>query len=303
MCVLILGAVDDDHAVFMLEHLRTRGIDAELLDSRSFPSATAMTFDPGRRDWRIRLPHGRNLRLDEIRSVYWRNYAGVEAPPLADPEQDYVAANDARGLFESFLECRQVRWVNGRRAFELHQVKPAALAMVAELGIPVPQTVLTNDPATVREFVARVPRSIFKPVQGGAHTRRVEPRHLTDDNLANLAYTPVTLQEEIPGTNLRVFVAGERAFGIEVRTGAIDFRDDERPELIAYKMPAELESRSRQIASRLELVWTGIDWRRTPEGDHYFLEANPSPMFLGFEEATGLPLTESLARLLAVDRR
>jgi len=29
-----------------------------------------------------------------------------------------------------------------------------------------------------------------------------------------------------------------------------------------------------------------------------FLEANPSPMFLGFEERTGLPLTESLTELL-----
>jgi hypothetical protein len=29
-----------------------------------------------------------------------------------------------------------------------------------------------------------------------------------------------------------------------------------------------------------------------------FLEANPSPMFLGFEKATGLPLTEALVKLL-----
>jgi glutathione synthase/RimK-type ligase-like ATP-grasp enzyme len=300
MCVLILGTADDDHARFMLDHLRARGIDVELLDSRWFPSAATITFDPRTGRGGIRLPHGRALRLDEVRSVYWRNYAGVEPQPLEDPEQAYIAANDARGLFESLLECRHVRWVNGRRAFELHQVKPAALAIVAQLGVPVPQTLLTNDPAAVREFVVRVPGAIFKPVQGGAHTRRVEPRHLTDENLAHLAYAPVTLQEEIPGTNLRVFVAGERVLCIEVRSGAIDFRDDERPELIACEMPHELETWSRRIAERLELVWTGIDWRRTPAGDHYFLEANPSPMFLGFEKATGLPLTESLVRLLDV---
>jgi glutathione synthase/RimK-type ligase-like ATP-grasp enzyme len=298
MCILILGAADDDHASFMREHLHARGIDVELLDSRSFPSATSITFEPRGGTATIRLPHGRVLRLDEIRSVYWRNYMGVDPPPMADPEQAYIAANDSRSLFESLLESRQLRWVNGRRAFELHQVKPAALAMVAQLGIPVPRTVLTNDPAAVRRFVAEVPASIFKPVQGGAHTRRVEPRHLTDENLAHLVYAPVTLQEEIPGTNLRVFVAGERAFCIEVRTGAVDFRDDELPELIACELPLELETWSRQVAERLELVWTGIDWRRTPAGDHYFLEANPSPMFLGFEEATGVPLTESLTRLL-----
>jgi D-alanine-D-alanine ligase-like ATP-grasp enzyme len=45
-------------------------------------------------------------------------------------------------------------------------------------------------------------------------------------------------------------------------------------------------------------LWTGIDLRLTPEGRYVFLEANPSPMFLGFEQRSGLPLTEILAELL-----
>jgi len=53
-----------------------------------------------------------------------------------------------------------------------------------------------------------------------------------------------------------------------------------------------------RIARALDLLWTGIDLRLTPEGLYVFLEANPSPMFLGFERQTGLPLTESLATLL-----
>jgi len=63
----------------------------------------------------------------------------------------------------------------------------------------VPATVLSNDPEPIREFAAKHPRCIFKPVQGGAHTRVVTPQHLTDDNLCNLAFAPVTLQEEIAG--------------------------------------------------------------------------------------------------------
>jgi hypothetical protein len=36
-------------------------------------------------------------------------------------------------------------------------------------------------------------------------------------------------------------------------------------------------------------------------GEYVFLEANPSPMFLGFQDATGLPLAEILAELLTCD--
>jgi hypothetical protein len=298
---LILGVADDDHARFMLDHLRRRGDDAELLDSRSFPDACSLSLDPASRAGGIVLPSGRQLPLAEIRSVYWRNYAGVEPRPLENEEQSYVAFNDARGLFESLLEWPTIRWVNGRRAFELHQTKPLALTLVAALGVPVPRTLLTNDPAEVAAFTAAVPRAIFKPVQGGAHARRLEARHLTPANLEHLRLAPVTLQEEIVGTNLRVFLAGERAFGIEVRTTAVDFRDDPAAELIPIELSPELEDWSRRAAAALHLTWTGIDWRRTPQGDHYFLEANPSPMFLGFEQATGLPLTESLTELLLGD--
>ena len=39
----------------------------------------------------------------------------------------------------------------------------------------------------------------------------------------------------------------------------------------------------------------------TADGQYVFLEANPSPMFLGFEAQTGLPLTAALADLLLAD--
>ena len=84
----------------------------------------------------------------------------------------------------------------------------------------------------------------------------------------------------------------------EVATDAIDFRDDEMPEITPHKLPSETEEMCRAIARRLGLVWTGIDFRLTPSGVYVFLEANPSPMFKGFEKYSGLPLTESLAALL-----
>src|SRR5262249_25681945 len=154
----------------------------------------------------LRLPGGRRLDLAQVRSVYWRSYAGVAAAPLPHPGQAALAANDARGLFEALLIDLPARWVNGWSAYQLHQTKPVQLARVAALGVRVPATVVGNDPEAVRAFAARHPRCVFKPVQGGAHTRRLEPRHLTNEHLGYLAVAPVTVQEEVPGTDVRVFV-------------------------------------------------------------------------------------------------
>jgi hypothetical protein len=298
MTVLILGDDADEHAVVMRETLRRRGADVELLDSRWFPSEMQLSHDPLRGGWVLRLPSGRRLDAGQVRSVYWRCYHGVGQPALPEPEQVELAANDARSLFESLLLRLPARWVNGWQGFQLHQTKPAALARVAALGVPVPATLLGNDAEAVRAFVAAHPRCIFKPVQGGAHTRRITPAHLTDVNLANLAYAPVTLQEEVPGTDIRAFVAGRRVLACAIQSDSPDFRDNDDPVITPHELPESVRASCVTIAETLHLVWTGIDLRRTPEGCYVFLEANPSPMFLGFEERSGLPLTEALTELL-----
>ncbi|MBY0229034.1 MAG: hypothetical protein K2W96_07135 [Gemmataceae bacterium] len=303
MAILILGGHDDDHAAFLLSHLDSLGHDAEMLDSRWFPSDLRLAFDPSSGGWHVNLPTGRALAPGEISAVYWRCYNLFDDPSLPDAGQSYIAGNDARGLFESFLISLPARWVNGWDAFALHQTKPVQLARVAALGVPIPPTLLGNDPLRVKEFAAAHPRCIFKPVQGGAHTRRLTPNHLNDRNLKNLAVSPVTLQEEVPGTNIRAFVAGERVLACDVRSEHVDFRDTDDPMIHRHELPPEVAAQSLRIARELKLLWTGIDYRLTPEGRYVFLEANPSPMFLGFEARSGLPLTESLVKLLTEDAR
>jgi glutathione synthase/RimK-type ligase-like ATP-grasp enzyme len=298
MAILILGGLDDEHAVHMLQHLKDRGADVELLDSRWFPTSLRIAFDPVGDTGRLRLPSGRVLPFEEISSVYWRCYNMVSPPPLADEGQALIAGNDARSLFESLLIHWKTRWVNGWDAFQIHQTKPAALARVAALGVPVPRTMLGNDPGAVLEFASQVPKVIFKPVQGGAHTLRLTKDRLTEENLRNLAYAPITLQEEVEGTNIRVFVAGERVLTCEVVTREIDFREDRDPKIVPHQLPAEVEQNCRIAAQVLHLLWTGIDLRLTPDGRYLFLEANPSPMFMGFQSRCGLPLGEALGDLL-----
>jgi hypothetical protein len=298
LAILILGGEDDDHAAHMLEHLRASGAETELLDSRYFPGFIQISFDPATQTGWIRLPGGRKLDFQEIAAVYWRAYHGILWPELPDPEQAQIAQNDARSLLESLLIGLPARWVNGWNAFQLHQTKPVQLARVAALGIPVPATLCTNDPEAVQQFASDHSRAIFKPVQGGAHARHVEPRHLEPENLASLAAAPVTLQEEVPGENLRAFVAGDQVLACRILTGELDYRDDRDPRIEAIDLPPQVATDCLRIARLLDLLWTGIDFRRTPEGHYVFLEANPSPMFLGFEHRTGLPLTESLAAVL-----
>ena len=298
MPILILSEADDDHGQYMHEHLESLGHDVVLFDARLFPKGLLLTYEPRSSGGLLHAPGARRIALADLTSVYWRSYGEPEADDMGDAEATYIAQNDSRALVESLFLRVNARWVNGFDAFRLHQTKPAALSMVAQAGVPTPATLLTNDPDEVLRFVKVHPRCIHKPVQGGSHTRRLTAEHLTDEHLERLALAPITLQEEVPGTNIRVFIAGERTFAAEIRTDAIDFRDDESAAVLATTVPPSVEAFCRTAAELLKLKWTGIDLRRTPEGRYVFLEANPSPMFITFERLSGLPLTDALTALL-----
>lgn len=298
MTVLILSDLEDEHASHVAQHLRDQQIDCRLLDSRWFPRDLSLWFDPKSGDGAFGFPEGDFVAFDKITAIYWRNYHGVAGPRLPDPEQSFIAENDSRSLFESVLLRLQTRWVNSFAAYRSHQTKGAQLAIVAQLGVQIPDTLLTNEPASVSDFIEYHPQAIFKPTQGGAHTRRVDRTILKPERLNHLMLAPITLQQAIEGTNIRVFLAGARIEACEIRTDHVDFRDDPDPRVAPHELPLAMTLQCQQIADALDLVWTGIDFRLTPDGTYVFLEANPSPMFLGFEEACGLPLTQMLCELL-----
>src|SRR5687767_13400200 len=144
MTILILGDSADDHAIHMAAVLRRRGADAVHIDASQYPQSMTIDFDPRDGQGEIGIPGGRIVPFDRITAVYWRNYDGVGSVPLPDSEQRSLAENDARGLFESMLIWLPARWVNGWDAVQLHQTKPVQLAMVAKLGVPVPNSRITN---------------------------------------------------------------------------------------------------------------------------------------------------------------
>jgi glutathione synthase/RimK-type ligase-like ATP-grasp enzyme len=299
--IVILGSAQDAHARHVSKALELRGCRVFFLNFHDFPTRVGLTLCPSNGDGEIAFPDGCVLQLSAIDAVYWRNYNQVNPEAgrvIVNREHAYIARNDSRSLAEAFLRCVPTRWVNGWDAYILHQQKPYALTLIARLGAKIPRTCLTNVPNSVRKFVADEPTVIFKPVQGGVHTERLAPQMLSDANLSCLNVSPLTFQEEIPGTNIRVFVVGEKVFGIKIATDELDFRDDRNPQLDPVDLPESIQELSRKIAATLHLCWTGIDFRRTPSGDYVFLEANPSPMFMGFEQATGLPLTDALCALL-----
>ena len=295
---LVLGHVRDQHAQHMMARLAARGHDTALVQSPSFPATLSLSIYPGSSGGALQLEDGATVAFEDIGSVYWRNFGGVAAESTRATRGTTadIAHFDSMACLRSWMQMKNgTRWFNSWEAFQSHQEKPHQLSLVAGAGVRIPRTYIGNHADHIRAFCEQVPEAIFKPVYGGSSTQRITARHLEGDHLANaLTQAPITLQEYVAGTNVRTYAIGSTCFTAELVSDKVDFRDDRGLQIVPIDTPPGLAAATAAIMRVLGLRWTAIDWRRNVQGEYYFLEANPSPMFIAFEKRSGYPITDTL---------
>jgi glutathione synthase/RimK-type ligase-like ATP-grasp enzyme len=199
--------------------------------------------------------------------------------------------------------------VNPPASDEIAHHKPLQLARAQEVGLPVPRTLITNDPDDARRFVDEVGpgRTVYKTFVATEENWR-ETRIIRSEEVAlldSVRLAPVIFQEYVAAVaDLRVTVVGDRLWPTQIVAGgssyAVDYRMDMgAAEFSPTHLPDDVAEKLMLLMKRLDLVYGAIDLRRTPEGEHVFLEVNPAGEWLFVEERTGQPLTAAMADLLA----
>jgi glutathione synthase/RimK-type ligase-like ATP-grasp enzyme len=305
--ILLIGAPEDAHVEAIAKRLSDGGVEAVVVDTLSYPEEPGITL--GHELHSIAID-GRPVARPA--AVYLRDFY---AHPLSfgvdlDDEMDA----DWRRTLVALREKAQILYPLLGRWYELgvpiynptvgdwRYAKPFQLALLQSVGLPVPETIWTNDPEAVRRFAADR-RVIYKPVAGGAATRELGPEDLTDDRLGALKGAPVTFQELLQGDNFRVYcLDGEVIAAIRVVSEEIDFRQNEDV-IEQVDLPSETLNMCLKAAETLGMRWTGMDLRADAEGAVRFLELNSSPMFLGFDAQAGTNILERLVGGLAAHAR
>ncbi|MCC7272814.1 MAG: alpha-L-glutamate ligase [Alphaproteobacteria bacterium] len=258
----------------------------------------------GHVDGRLDLRDG-PLELDRVTGVLTRLVEPASLPEsrrrLADPVARRRAETVAAGLSE-WLELTPARVLNRNAAGASNMSKPYQAAMVRRAGFRSPPTLLTNDPDCVRDFRRRHGRVVYKSISSVRSIVR-ELTDADDDAIARVRALPTQFQALVPGVDIRVHVVGERLFATEIASPAVDYRYAARDglpcALAPTVLPPEVAQRCFALSRLLDLPLCGIDLKRTPEGDYYCFEANPSPAYSYFEELGGQPIARAIVDHLA----
>jgi hypothetical protein len=249
---------------------------------------------------------GRSVRLEDVAAVYWRLMDDRMLPELKGLPADAPERVRCRALHDAFTTWTSVtpaRVVNRAAAMASNGSKPYQAQLIRTVGFEVPETLVTNDPDLVRDFVVRHGRVVYKSTSG----IRSIVEEVDDGALARLddiRWCPVQFQAYVEGVDVRVHVVGERVFATRIASDAADYRyaasrSGIAARLVATRLSPEVEARCVELAALLGLRFTGIDLRITPDGRVVCFEANPCPAYAYYEGHTNQPIARAVAHHLA----
>lgn len=310
--ILLLSHAADDHAEAVLSELTAAGVEAVVFDTGELPqrAALAMTYGPeSGPSFALREAGGPEIDLSAVSAAWWRRPRPFELDPdLPDDEVEFTY-NECFEAVSGLWASLPAFWVNDPQRDQTASHKPYQLKVASDVGLSVPRTLITNDPDAARAFVDEhgVDRTVYKCFAATPRHWR-ETRLMRTEELALLdrvQAAPVIFQEFVPAdADLRVTMVGDRCFPAAIHPRETAYEADFRMDLGTAKLaptdlPASVERRLRALMHRLGLVYGAIDLRRTPTGEHVFLEINTSGQWRFVEDRTGQSITAALARTLA----
>ena len=306
----IVSHAEDLHTQEVVRRLDGLGAESLLLDTSGFPTLVSLTSTqgPGER-WQAEWAEaGIAHRADELRVMWWRRPQPFRLhDEVGYPQDRAFAHGECAAAVAGLWSCLPAYWINDPDRDEAASRKMWQLHAAARLGLRVPRTCMTNDPARAQEFVASEGgRAIFKSFSATPQTwRETRPVRAVDlELMETVRFAPVIFQELVPGgRDVRVTVVGDQLFAAEIRAGEsayeFDFRiDTAHAPISAHHLPDPVRDGLLRLMRHFGLRYGAIDLRIAPDGDYVFLEVNPAGQWLFVEYATGHPISAALAELL-----
>jgi hypothetical protein len=306
--LLIVGSVADPHV--------------QAVCGRLAPACAPLVIDHSaylaKYDASIRFAAGRTVSLrihpsdvtsfDNVRAVWWRRPLAFELSQTTDKEYRKFLQHQYEFFWTGFFSFLPdiASWYNDWQADFAADRNVVQLRVASELGMSVPDTLISSSSLEAVEFAGRYEQTIFKSFGGSKpHWRPTRLfSKLAIDELWTTHNFPVIFQEYIAGDyDYRVICIDNHVTAVEFDTGRSSYRYDVR---VDSSMPCRIITLEscvvkflKQMLERFGLRYGAFDFRRRHSGELVFLELNPAGQFLYLDRRAGTDVSSAMARALS----
>jgi glutathione synthase/RimK-type ligase-like ATP-grasp enzyme len=290
--ILIITNSKDVTADFMGARLGRQSLDYIRLDTDTVARTVRMHFQ---QDEVFLEFVGCAVHASQVGCVWLRRPQKITVESDDEAEASHTSAEWGEALEGFLTQIPNERWINhpSHNAAASHKLEQ--LIRARRMGLSVPDTLLTQDAAVARAFLARHEGAVVvKPLSGGyiqrslpsedtqIYTSRVHAHHLEKDVL--LSQCPALFQAEVDKiSDVRVCAVDERVTAVELRRQGeggqqlLDIRRDNM-EGVSYRqleVPVSVNDSILSLVRSYGLRFAAIDFAVDRSGRWIFLEVNP----------------------------
>lgn len=283
-CILVVTHRRGFEADPVMDALRKRGIGVFRFNCDAGEDASRASF-VSERDETEFLCDGRRIKGGDI-AVGWCQQLPPYIGQAAD-ERECLQRQNLLALQCAIFNHLPIPWLNKPCHVVRASNKVSQLIAAKTVGLPVLETLVSNDPRAIREFAQKrvvVAKNLDTPwiVSSGqtraAYTRIIEPEWLTNDSA--LSFAPVIYQEyRERKRDFRVVVVADRFFAAAC-VPAPHQREDVREgcgtgdSFTACDFDADLLHKLRALMCAFSLDYCAADFIEDEHGNVFFLEVN-----------------------------
>lgn len=261
--------------------------------------------------------YGKLIDLSKVTSVWYRRpvIPKIKIKSVVEKrftEREALAVVDT--LWRILDKCF---WVSSPWSIRDASNKLRQLQVACELGLQVPETLITNNYDDVKNFFNECGGlMLYKPIANGhlssqfsrtqlmVYSKKIEGKDIA--KLQLVANCPGMFQRYIEKLyEVRVTVVGNKVFSAKVDSQRFsekkaDWRKGKYVKEIFTKceIPVDLEEKLKMFLEKFNLKFGAFDLIVNKDGKYTFLECNPNGEWAWIEDCAGMPITESLVNLL-----
>jgi hypothetical protein len=292
--ILTITNTQDATADYLLARLSDSSLPFERINTDTLLEHSAVSYVPGRPSLRL---GSKWYDPSDFHAVWYRRPEPLRSERVPDTPEGRCALDEwAEALESVFAHIPRDRWINYPAANALASRKLEQLTVALQCGFAIPDTIVTQEPNTLREFVAKHSGAVIVKPLGRAVVERLGElgdsviftnslaTHDIDD-LSDLPACPTLFQQKVDKvSDVRITVIDGRIQAIELmaedENGAqrCDIRRDNMAD-VRYRpivLPKDVEDSVRQFTSTYQLRFAAIDMAVSKSGQWVFFENNPN---------------------------
>lgn len=306
--ILIIGDENDPHSRFIKNRVEAAGGVACVLDFATLADSTRVSFNVGPTGVKSCLDAGEIVDFADVQTIWLRRPTMVHPPAAVSSSaaRTFIRHEWSAAVNGMVMAQDHLRWVNDPFAQNAAS-KPLQLHCARKVGLTIPDTLITNDPHMVRDFLKEREGNVIHKALTHAEGHLLDTRAWDDDRDGvhldvSLPVAPVIFQSLIRGGDVRSVIIGDVVLSVFIDTetsrSEIDARLDMDAAYSVHELPDETVRMLCEFMGALGLVFGVVDLKVDREGRYVFLEVNPQGQFLFMEILTQLPISETLTRFL-----